>query len=81
MVWAFAPGSRRCVPLLARGGCEAVLPAQTMPDEDVELPKGFQINLDEADDTGPDLEKDSAVQKWQEMSLTHLLEEEIEELG
>mmetsp|Transcript_19656 Transcript_19656/g.35040 ORF Transcript_19656/g.35040 Transcript_19656/m.35040 type:complete len:84 (+) Transcript_19656:64-315(+) len=50
---------------------------EALPDDDMSLPNGQQISLDEADDKGPDFEEKDE-EKWSEMPLTQFLEEEAE---
>lgn len=50
---------------------------ESLPDDDVPLPEGHQVSLDEADDKGPDVEEKSD-DKWSELPLAQFLEEEVE---
>lgn len=50
---------------------------EALPDDDMSLPGGHQISLDETDDKGPDVEEKND-EKWSEMPLTQFLEEEAE---
>jgi len=53
---------------------------EALPDDDITLPEGHQINLDESDDKSPDGEG-KADEKWCELPLTQFLEEEAEVSG
>merc|ERR1719270_361805 len=50
---------------------------EALPDDDLALPEGHQISLEEADEKGPDVE-DKSEDKWTELPLTLFLEEEAE---
>ncbi|OLQ06991.1 hypothetical protein AK812_SmicGene9617 [Symbiodinium microadriaticum] len=59
--------------------------AQALPEDDLVLPEGHQINLDESDDKTPEMERSE--ERWLggsdclllcELPLTHFLEEEAE---
>ncbi|CAE7715022.1 ERDJ2 [Symbiodinium sp. CCMP2456] len=50
--------------------------AQALPEDDLVLPEGHQINLDESDDKTPEMERSE--ERWCELPLTHFLEEEAE---
>jgi len=50
---------------------------EALPDDDMSLPDGHQVSLDETDDKGPDAEEKSD-EKWSELPLTQFLEEEAE---
>mmetsp|Transcript_14711 Transcript_14711/g.29027 ORF Transcript_14711/g.29027 Transcript_14711/m.29027 type:complete len:85 (-) Transcript_14711:142-396(-) len=54
--------------------------ADALPDDDVPLPDGHQINMDEADEKSPDAD-DKHGEKWSELPLTQFLEEEAESGG
>mmetsp|Transcript_60062 Transcript_60062/g.106900 ORF Transcript_60062/g.106900 Transcript_60062/m.106900 type:complete len:88 (-) Transcript_60062:103-366(-) len=49
---------------------------EALPDDEMTLPEGHQINLDESDDNAPEL--DGRDDKWCELPLTQFLEEEAE---
>eukprot|EP00416_Gambierdiscus_australes_P029526 CAMPEP_0171095100 /NCGR_PEP_ID=MMETSP0766_2-20121228/42989_1 /TAXON_ID=439317 /ORGANISM="Gambierdiscus australes, Strain CAWD 149" /LENGTH=82 /DNA_ID=CAMNT_0011553875 /DNA_START=37 /DNA_END=285 /DNA_ORIENTATION=+ len=50
---------------------------EALPEDDLSLPEGHPISLDESDDKGPELEEKSE-DKWSELPLSQFLEEEAE---
>ncbi|CAE7425519.1 unnamed protein product [Symbiodinium natans] len=54
--------------------------AQALPEDDLVLPEGHQINLDESDDKTPEMDGayGRSEERWCELPLTHFLEEEAE---
>mmetsp|Transcript_110387 Transcript_110387/g.351925 ORF Transcript_110387/g.351925 Transcript_110387/m.351925 type:complete len:86 (+) Transcript_110387:62-319(+) len=48
-----------------------------LPDDEMVLPEGHQISMDEAEEKGPDLEA-KGEEKWSELPLASFLEEEAE---
>mmetsp|Transcript_62077 Transcript_62077/g.175035 ORF Transcript_62077/g.175035 Transcript_62077/m.175035 type:complete len:83 (+) Transcript_62077:54-302(+) len=50
---------------------------EALPDDDMSLPDGHHISLDETDDKGPDVDEKQE-EKWSELPLAQFLEEEAE---
>eukprot|EP00435_Cladocopium_sp_Y103_P043633 s842_g12.t1 len=50
--------------------------SEALPEDDLVLPEGHQINLDESEEKSP--EDARAEERWCELPLTHFLEEEAE---
>mmetsp|Transcript_15899 Transcript_15899/g.47824 ORF Transcript_15899/g.47824 Transcript_15899/m.47824 type:complete len:83 (+) Transcript_15899:51-299(+) len=50
---------------------------EALPDDDLVLPEGHQISLDETDDKATEPEEKTE-EKWSELPLTQFLEEEAE---
>eukprot|EP00450_Noctiluca_scintillans_P020074 CAMPEP_0194513366 /NCGR_PEP_ID=MMETSP0253-20130528/45621_1 /TAXON_ID=2966 /ORGANISM="Noctiluca scintillans" /LENGTH=91 /DNA_ID=CAMNT_0039356911 /DNA_START=17 /DNA_END=292 /DNA_ORIENTATION=+ len=53
---------------------------EALPDDDLPLPEGHQIGIDETDDEGPDMVEKSD-ERWCEHPLAQFLEEEAERSG
>mmetsp|Transcript_88022 Transcript_88022/g.247385 ORF Transcript_88022/g.247385 Transcript_88022/m.247385 type:complete len:83 (+) Transcript_88022:105-353(+) len=52
--------------------------SEALPDDDMSLPDGHQISLDETDVKGPDVE-DRSDEKWFELPLMRFVEAETED--
>mmetsp|Transcript_57764 Transcript_57764/g.137512 ORF Transcript_57764/g.137512 Transcript_57764/m.137512 type:complete len:83 (+) Transcript_57764:87-335(+) len=56
---------------------DSVWKSEALPDDDIVLPDGQHISLDEADDKSIQ-PGDKGEEKWSELPLTQLLEDEAE---